>query len=202
VSLTEQDLRQKIIDTAKEMLDETGDVQKITVRQIAQRAGVGIGLINYHFNSKDNLMSIAIGNAMEKTITDFNKKDDDSLITPDVKLRTLLKELCDTAGRDEKLVRFMILREITEGCMEAPLHLVPIIKEIFGEQKDDIQLRIIALQILQPLQLSGLNPAAFHMYSVVDISDPDQRNLFIDTLVDNLIASCVMEGKNTQHETL
>jgi AcrR family transcriptional regulator len=195
VNLSEQDLRQKIIDTAKEMLDETGDVHKITVRQIAERAGVGIGLINYHFNSKDNLMSIAIGSAMVKTITDLSSEDAGSQIAPDIKLRVLLKKLCDTAGRDEKLVHFMILREITEGCMEAHLHLVPIIREIFGGQKDDMQLRIIAMQILQPIQFSGLNPAAFHMYSGFDISDPEQRDSFIDILVDNLMAASGTKGK-------
>jgi len=183
----DQDLRQKIIDTARAMLTETDDVASITVRQIAERAGVGIGLINYHFKSKDNLLSIAIGNVMEQTITKIANNDAHSRIEPDVRLRDLLKELCISAGRDEKLVRFMMLREITEGCMEAPLYLVPILKEIFGEQKDEMQLRIIALQIIQPIQLSGLNPAAFHMYSGIDISSPEQRNRFIDTLVDNLI---------------
>jgi len=187
MSLSEHDLRRKIIDTAKEMLGETSDVAKITVRLIAQRAGVGVGLINYHFKSKDNLMSIAIEETMERTITNF-MGDDKPGIAPDVKLRTLLKDLCDTAGRDENLIRFMLLREISEGCMDAPLYLIPMLREIFGGQKEDMQLRIIALQILQPIQLSGLNPAAFLMYSGIDISDTEQRNRFIDTLVDNMIA--------------
>jgi len=193
MSLSEQDLRRKIMDTAKDMLAETSDVTKITVRQIAQRAGVAVGLINYHFKSKDNLMSIAIEEAMERTITTFMSNDKPGA-APDIRLRTLLKELCDTAGRDEKLVRFMLLREITEGCLEAPLYLVPLLRDIFGGQKDDMQLRIIALQILQPLQLSGLNPATFHMYSGIDISDTEQRNRFIDALVDNMISGDGKEG--------
>jgi len=185
---TEQALRQKILDTAKEMLAETDDLAGVTIRQIAERAGVGVGLINYHFKSKDNLFSIAIGNVMEQTIQRFMNDNACSKMGPDIRLRSLLKELCDSAGRDEKLVRFMMFREITEGNMQAPLYLIPILKEIFGEQKNDMQLRVIALQILQPLQLSALNPASFHMYSGIDISNVEQRNNLIDGLVDNLLA--------------
>jgi AcrR family transcriptional regulator len=185
----EHGLKQKIIDTAKAMLDEGVDVEKITVRQIAERAGVGIGLINYHFKSKDNLLSIAIGDVMEQIIMKFTGVDAGLNMAPDVRLRMLLKELCASAGSDEKVVRFMMLREITEGHMQAPLYLIPILREMLGEGMDDMQLRIIALQILQPLQLSALNPAAFHMYSGIDISDLKQRNRFIDALIDNLVAS-------------
>jgi len=91
-------------------------------------------------------------------------------------------------------VRFMMLREITEGHMQAPLYLIPILKEMFGDDLDEMQLRIIALQILQPLQLSALNPSAFHMYSGIDISDPEQRNRFIDMLIDNLIVRSIRRG--------
>ena len=185
----DQDLRQKIIEAAKDLLNEGIDIGTITVRQIAERAGVGIGLINYHFKSKDNLLSIAIGDIMEQTIVKYIDDKTISHIEPDVRLKMLLKELCSSAGTDEKLVRFMLLREITEGDMRAPLYLVPILREMLGERMNDVQLRIIALQILQPIQLSGLNPAAFHLYSGIDITNADQRDIFIDTLIDNLITT-------------
>ena len=190
----EHDLKQKIVDATKELLGEGKDVGKITVRQIATRADVGVGLINYHFKSKDNLLSIAIGDVMEETIMKFTGDEANLHMAPDVRLRALLKELCASAGNDEKLVRFMMLREITEGHMQAPLYLIPILKEMFGDDLDEMQLRIIALQILQPLQLSALNPSAFHMYSGIDISDPEQRNRFIDMLIDNLIVRSIRRG--------
>lgn len=186
---TEQDLRQKIIDTTKALMDEIKDVEKITVRQIAERAGVGTGLINYHFKSKDNLISIAIGDVMAQTITRITKNDGYSHAKPDIRLRMLLKQVCDLVANDEKLTRFIILREISEGGMQAPLYLIPLLKEIFGEQKDDMQLRIAALQIIQPIQTSALNTASFHMYSGIDLKDPEQRNRYIDTLIDNLTKS-------------
>ena len=185
----EQDLRQKILSITKTMLDETDDIAKITVRQIAERAGVGIGLINYHFKSKDNLLSMAIGDVMEQAIARFTISGANNHFDPEIRLRMLLKELCELVGNDEKLLRFLMLRELTEGHMQAPLYLIPILRDVYGETKDDMQLRIIALQILQPIQLSGLNPSAFHLYSGIDLSNREQRNRFIDTLIDNLIAA-------------
>ncbi len=50
-----------------------------------------------------------------------------------------------------------------------------------------MELRIIALQIIYPIQVTGLNAEAFYMYSGVDLLEVEQRNLFIDVLIDNLI---------------
>lgn len=187
MNINEQDTRQSIIDIAKVLLDEIDDIERITVRQIAQRAGVGIGLINYHFKSKNNLLSIAIGDIMTNTIRNFTKADTYSELKPVAKLKAMLNELYTLAGNNEKLIQFILTREIMDGNMQTPLYLVPLLKEIYGNRKDDMQLRIIALQILYPIQITGLNVAAFHLYSGIDLYSAEQRNRFIDTIIDNLL---------------
>ena len=99
----DQDLRQKIIDAAKAMLAEGEDVGKLTVRKIALRAGVGVGLINYHFGSKDNLLSMAIGDQMEHILARYAAQANDTATAPDERLKALLKTLCDLAGTDQRL---------------------------------------------------------------------------------------------------
>ncbi|MNW41429.1 transcriptional regulator BetI [compost metagenome] len=189
MNTTEQDTQQFIIDTAKSLLNEVEDVDKITVRQIAERANVSIGLINYHFKSKDNLLSIAIGDTMAKTILSFSKSDSYTDLEPIEKLKAMLKELYTLSDKKEKLMRFTLSRDIMNGNMQTPLHLIPLLKEIFGNRKDEIQLRILALQILYPIQVTGLNKETFYTYSGIDVSDQDQRNHFIDNLINNLISS-------------
>lgn len=185
----EQVAQQLIIDTAKALLEETEDVEKITVRQIAERANVGIGLINYHFKSKDNLLSIAIGDTMAKVITSFSESDGYSNLTPIEKFKTMLKELYALSDKKEKLMRFIVSGDIMNGNMQTPLHLIPLLKQIFGDRKDDMELRILVLQILYPIQVTGLNRDAFYMYSGINVSDKDQRNRFIDNLINNLISN-------------
>ena len=41
-----EEAKERIVKTAKVMLAEASDIEKITVRDIAERAGVGVGLIN------------------------------------------------------------------------------------------------------------------------------------------------------------
>lgn len=101
MSTTEQDTQQFIIDAAKGLLNEVEDVEKITVRQIAERANVGIGLINYHFKSKDNLLSIAIGDTMAKTILSFSRSDIYADLEPIDKLKAMLKELYTLTDKKE-----------------------------------------------------------------------------------------------------
>ena len=183
----DQDTRQMIINTARLLLEETEDVEKITVRQIAERAGIGTGLINYHFKSKDNLLCIAIGDTMTSIISDFSKAECYADLEPIEKLREMLKELYDFSDKREKLMHFILSRDILNGNMQTPLHLIPLLKQIFGDKKDDMGLRILALQILYPIQITGLNRNEFYMYSGIDVSDQEQRNRFIDNLLNNLM---------------
>ena len=37
--------------------ENNGDVEKVTIRDIASRSGVSVGLINYHFGDKDKLIT-------------------------------------------------------------------------------------------------------------------------------------------------
>lgn len=183
----EKDTRQLIIDRVKDLISETDHIEEITVRQIAARAEVGIGLINYHFKSKDNLLSIAVGDVMSEMILRFKKEDSNAITQPIQKLKSLLKELYSFAGQSENLIRFILNREIIGGDLRTALHLISFLKDIYGEQEDEMKLRIIALQILLPIQVTGLNQDAFLMYSGIDLSDAQQRDKFIDALIDNLI---------------
>lgn len=183
----EQDARKRIIDAATEILYEVSDIEKITVRQIAERANVGIGTINYHFNSKDNLLSFAVGEVMTDRINGFLRSQKKSELEPVENLKTMLKEVCQIAIENKKLIQFMLTQIISNGDMKTPLYIIPFLKAIFGSQKEEVELRIIALQIIQPIQLIGISPDAFLMYSSVDFFDERDRNKFIDILVDNVI---------------
>jgi len=104
----EQVTKQLIIDTAKALLEQTDEVEKITIRQIAERASVGIGLINYHFKSKDNLLSIAIGDTMAKIILAFSKSDSYADLSPIEKLKAMIKELYSLSDKKAKLMPFIL----------------------------------------------------------------------------------------------
>ena len=47
--------------------------------------------------------------------------------------------------------------------------MIPMLKEMFQNKKNELELRIIALQILQPLQVAIMSASTFKIYSGVDI---------------------------------
>lgn len=184
----EQDVRDKIIQAAIELLGEVSDVEKVTVRQVAERADVAIGSINYHFKSRDNLLSIAVGDVMAKMASSFVGSSSHSPLDPATRLKVMIQELYSFGESIEKLVQYLITQTLLNGDMEAHLYLVPTLREIFLNRKDEMELRIISLQILLPIQVASLNPSAFHFFSGIDLHNIEQRNKYIDTLVDNLVS--------------
>jgi AcrR family transcriptional regulator len=182
VESNNQETKNKLLRVAKELLSEGNDISKITVRQIATRADVGVGLMNYHFKSKDHLLNIAIKEMMADVALNFTDLSEYNHLDPIDKLKEMLKKLCSLVGHDEKLIHLLLSHELYNNNMQAPLFLIPLLKEIFGGKKDDFQLRIIALQIYHPIQVSSLNPSAFHLYSGINLHNVEQRSQFINQL--------------------
>ena len=53
------DSKETIMEAAISLIEEKGDcLEEITMREISKRAGVGLGLINYHFENKEKLIEL------------------------------------------------------------------------------------------------------------------------------------------------
>lgn len=179
--------KDKIIKITMDMLNEVDEPDKITVRQIAQRANVGIGLINYHFQSKENLLFKAVSDTMSTLAKELQKSKDGKPENPVEKLKLMLKELVDFAIRYNKLSLILVSHTIQQGNMEVPLYLVPILKDIYGSTKDEIEIRIIALEIVSTLQVAYMNSQKFQLYIGMDINNKLQRDKLIDTVINSII---------------
>ena len=184
----DQEAKDRIVRVVTELLLKAPEaIDNITVRQIAEQSGVGVGSINYYFGSRDHLLSIAIGNILAEKANQFIEQKDTGESDPVERLKNMLKELCNISLANEKLIRFTLMQGIMNGDINTPLYLVPMLKEIFGVEKDEIELRIIALQLLQPLQMAGISPETFRMYCGIDLYDRDARGRLIDMLVSHLV---------------
>lgn len=180
------DTKELIIKTVIQLLSEGSQIEDITIRKIADRIGIGVGLINYHFKSKDYLLQEAIGRIMADMATGFSSSET-SPSSPSDTLKMMLKELYCLAGKYEKLLQYTLTQGLVHGDLGAALYLVPVLKEIFHNQKDEMQLRLLALQIILPLQVTAVCPSAFFTYSGINLYEEKARNDFIDILIGNLI---------------
>lgn len=70
-------VKETIIKAATELIEENkGDMTKVTARAIAAKSGVALGLINYHFKSKENLIEICVQRIVNKILFCFYSDDD------------------------------------------------------------------------------------------------------------------------------
>lgn len=65
-------VKERILETATEFIEQyDGDTKRITARMIAEKAEVGLGLINYHFGSKENLITLCVQRIIGKAVSGF-----------------------------------------------------------------------------------------------------------------------------------
>ena len=85
------DSREAIIKATIDLINEKGEsINDITVREICRRAGVGLGLVNYHFGNKDRLIEACVERMVNGVVENFcSIQENTSGLTPFEKLEYL-----------------------------------------------------------------------------------------------------------------
>jgi AcrR family transcriptional regulator len=65
------DAEERLIEAGKEILAEEG-LGGLSVRAVAARAGVNLGLVSYHFGGKDAFVQRVVGDLYEEFFADFS----------------------------------------------------------------------------------------------------------------------------------
>lgn len=65
-------VKNRIIEETTKLIEQhNGSIKDITARMIAAKAGIGLGLINYHFGSKEKLITECVQRIIGKVVTEF-----------------------------------------------------------------------------------------------------------------------------------
>lgn len=173
------DTKEQLISATIKLLSTSEDVTKITARQIVSEAKTNLAMINYCFNSKETLMNIAIGRIITNSANNLKTINNNNL-TPKEHLRKMLYNLCELTVSYSNFTQISIPYILLQDEISQPLDVLPIIKEHFGNKKNDTECRIIAYQMISFMQLVFLRSEDFFKYSGIDIFNVEQRNNFID----------------------
>ncbi len=181
------DVRERIVRAALAVLDEVDDVQRVTVRRVAARAGVAVGAINYHFGSRDDLLNEAVTGEMERLAErwtgGFGRYERD----PVEGLRATLKGIAAVVARYPKYARISVAHELLRGDLGTARLLLPALREALGPTRSELDLRVIALQLTAPLQVAVLRSSVFRSFTGVEVQDDRARDALVDALVNNLV---------------
>jgi AcrR family transcriptional regulator len=102
--------KQRMINATKELICQGKKPSEITVADITEKANVGNGMVNYHFQSKDNLMREAV-----RDVTVCAKKHLTEILKPfasapvEQRLAILLKEVLDFFAQNAEIGKIAIL---------------------------------------------------------------------------------------------
>lgn len=185
--------KEKIFQAALELITGGESAESITTRQIAQKAGVNLALINYYYQSKENLMRQVAESRMGEIISQVLAYDDEDLDT-EAKLKRLLAATADFSFQHNEIFKIAVAGELKDGCKNSCGLVMPLLKEIFRE-KSELELRIIALQLLLPFHFIVLYPERYKEYLNTDFFDEQQRTRIINQMTDSILAKA-QEGSS------
>jgi AcrR family transcriptional regulator len=176
--------KEKILEVVEQLLLDHKDLSKVTNREIASLANVNSALINYYYQSKENLVRLAADKCMSDIGATLFCQEDSS--TPSDRIKNMLKKFYKLCFQNPSLAEIKISSELKHGSVYTSQMLLPIFREHFGEMKSDMALRLLTFQLLFPLQNFFLNKEQFTTYFGCDLDDCTIWDTIIDQLVDNI----------------
>lgn len=179
--MSEITTKERIMIVVGELLKEGCPVAEITVRKIAQRAGVGIGTVSYHFHSKGKLVYEVIAAQMADLARELTPGGSGE--TAFERLKCFIYHTSEQALDYNEIFRAQTAYEVVNGDMNFCYYITPLLKEHFGGSKSDLEIKLIALQMISALQMILLKTEEFQHYSGVNIQDRKQREEVLDAIL-------------------
>lgn len=187
------DARETIIKAAMKLIEQHGDTGIITVRDIAAGAGVGTGLINYHFQTKENLINICVQRIINLEVEKFGPLYKGLDVKPIDKLRFLAKSTCAFLSANPGISRVSILTDLQTGNTDDnSIHVqkayLPLIKEVCGGEKTDGGAQLLLHMLLSSIQVAFLRKDVLIKTADMDFSNKEQREAYVDSIIDILFS--------------
>lgn len=179
--------KEKIYQAAMELLTDTDDVYKISTRQITAKAGVNLALVNYYYQSKENLLSEIVGKMMDGIIRQIIMEDS-AKGNAESRLRGILIATADAAFKHANICQIAISVELKKGCRNSCAMIIPFLKDLLQDYSET-DLAIAAMQLMLPFHHIVLEPELYGEILGTDFADKEKRDLKIDQMI-----SCALAG--------
>lgn len=168
----------KLFDQGRKLLIKKGASQ-LSVREVCDKAGVNLGMFNYHFGSKDKFIEQILLDIYESFLADFE------LVESDTKLDTLELQLTLMArfARDNRHLILVLLNDVLNGekavqkfaKSKMRKHFMILAKTLKSCQKSgeiiDAPIPLLLTQIAGSIGLSNLIPEVLSHLGINKVFD-------------------------------
>lgn len=179
--------KENIITQTIQLINENnGDTNKITVRKIAERSKVGIGLINHYFESKDKLIEACVQSIIHGVIYSF-KPSNGNLVPGKDHLKMVAKQVMDFLMDNQQISKISILGDkLNPKEMDNSMNTVRgFCKSITNNEPTNSEL-MKCYCLTSVLQDSFLRKDVLKSSIGVDFYEKSDRDVYIDCMIDTI----------------
>lgn len=190
-----EEAKEAIINATTELIEQSdGNINAITARAIADKSEVALGLINYHFESKENLIAMCIQRIINKVLMNFSpdkidySKDDG--LSDKERLISFAQQTYDFLFANYAIIKISILSDFKDYKPKSNSAYTQMgfrfaLRGNISESKKQL-IAFSLTSIMQNAFLCGENSKELIGYN---LADKAERDLFISDTV-----SMLMEG--------
>ena len=186
--------KELLIDTTIDIINENnGDVSKVTIREISKRTKVAVGLINYHFNNKDNLITCCVQKIIRNVVTSFKPilnidNSLDSLTKTKIRLASTAKQVFEFLFSNPSICKISILSDYNEYKSDSNSNMtIKAFMTLMGDlQIQELEKSRIAFYLTNNIQVAFIRSNSESQYLGYDFSSKESRDKYIDDLVNRL----------------
>lgn len=186
-----ENVKEHMIEVTTELIEQyNGDTKNITARMIAEQAGIGLGLINYHFGSKDNLITECVQRIIGKVVAGFQM--DQEFETDKERLTAWATYVFDFLFEHSAIARISILGDFehySTNCNSVLTQrgfLCSLKKDVPDSEKD-----ILVFILTAAMQVAFLGSETVKQVLGYDFTKSEDRAVYIGKLVDVLFERMV-----------
>ncbi|OOM81856.1 HTH-type transcriptional regulator BetI [Clostridium puniceum] len=187
----ENDAKERLIDVTIKMICMGKKPSEITVKDITETAEVGNGMVNYHFQSKDNLIRLAVKKVMNCATKSLGEKMKTRENEPSIKrLTIILKEVVNFIASNSEISKIAILDDLENNQVAA--HLLSseesynrCLEELYGDNKHKLSIKNYL--IAGYINYIFLKAEKIKDETGFDFYNKEEREKAIETLVEELV---------------
>jgi len=194
-------VKERIIEaTMSLLLESKGNTDEISTRAITKRAKVGTGMINYHFQKKENLIEISVERIFNKVIIPYKPDLTLAADNTDEWVRQGAKSKFDFLISNPAISRIFMLTDlknpkVADNTMRSTELCNQSVEGIAASDKERFLLSFTFVSVMQALFLrKDLSKELFGY----DINVKEQRDEVLDLLIDTLFGKVKHAQKGTE----
>jgi AcrR family transcriptional regulator len=181
-------IKEKIINAAAELIEKSeGNMEAITIRAISEKAGVGVGLLNYHFQTKEHLIETCVQKIIGDVIKEYRPKDIEGLSRLE-RLKLTVKSVADFLIANPSVSRISVLSDykspqLCDNTMKTVQGFLSVfdVEGILDKGK-----KIISFMLTSVLQALFLRKDISKALFGYDFYNKTERDTLLDLIVERL----------------